>query len=65
MRSTRPASQQTTCDDDFCPAYTITVFLQPATPEKRDAKHRRELAADGWADVEGRDYCPDHTPHQQ
>jgi hypothetical protein len=64
MRSNRAATHQTTCDDDYCPAYTITVFLQPAGPEERAAKHRGVLAADGWADAEGRDYCPDHTPHQ-
>lgn len=64
MRSNRPTTHQITCDDD-CTAFAITAFLQATTPEERAAKHLRELAADGWTDLEGRDYCPDHNPHQQ
>lgn len=60
MRSNRPATVQTTCDHDDCTAYAITAGMS-ATREGRDAKHRRMLADDGWADLEGRDYCPDHS----
>ncbi|MFF9199995.1 hypothetical protein ACF09L_32790 [Streptomyces sp. NPDC014779] len=59
MRSNSTTSVQTTCDHDYCTAYAITVGISD-TREERDAKHRRALAEDGWTDVEGRDYCPDH-----
>lgn len=67
MRSNRQTTSQTTCDyeaDDFtrCHAYAITGFYQPAASEEQAAKHASDLAVDGWADVEGRDYCPDHDP---
>lgn len=65
MRSNRQATHQTTCDDNDCTAYAITAFLQALTREERDAKHLRELAADGWTDLEGRDYCPDHNPRPE
>lgn len=65
MRSNRQTTHQTTCDKDDCPAYTITAFYRPLTRQEQDAKHLRELAADGWTDLEGRDYCPDHNPHHQ
>ena len=61
MRSNRPATIQTTCDHDDCTAYAITAGLSAARQE-RDDRHRRMLANDGWTDLEGRDYCPDHTP---
>jgi hypothetical protein len=61
MRSNRPATVQTTCDHDDCTAYAITAGLS-ATREERDDRHRRMLTADGWTDLDGRDYCPDHTP---
>lgn len=61
MRSTRTTTAQTTCDHDDCLAYVITVRMS-ATLTERDTAHRRVLAADGWTDLEGRDYCPDHTP---
>ncbi|MFI7890937.1 hypothetical protein ACIFUY_06690 [Streptomyces sp. CACIS-1.16CA] len=53
-------THQITCAADDCDAYSLTAFLQPITPAERAVRHRRQLAADGWSDVEGRDYCPDH-----
>lgn len=66
MRSTRPTTSQTTCDhedSDYtrCHAYAITAS-STYTVEERTTKHRQSLTADGWTDVEGRDYCPDHNP---
>ncbi|MFD9223771.1 hypothetical protein ACFWDI_28160 [Streptomyces sp. NPDC060064] len=53
---------QITCaGDDSCQEYSITAFYQPGTREERAAEHRRKLAADGWTDREGRDYCPEHS----
>jgi hypothetical protein len=65
MRSNRQTTSQTTCDYEdsdskACHAYAITAFYQQTTPEEQAAKQARDLAADGWTDVEGRDYCPDH-----
>jgi len=70
MRSNSQTTSQTTCDhegQDYkrCHSYVITGFFQQSTADEQAAKHRRELAADGWTDVEGRDYCPDHNPHTQ
>jgi len=67
MRSNRQTTSQTTCDYEAtdstrCHAYSITSFYQQTVPAEQAAKHARALAADGWADVEGRDYCPDHNP---
>lgn len=50
------------CAHDDCPEISTRVAFQPTPREKEAADHRRSLAADGWSDVEGRDYCPDHTP---
>jgi hypothetical protein len=63
MRSNR----QTTCDHEDsdstrCHAYVITAFYQQTAPAEQAAKHAAALATDGWTDVEGRDYCPDHSP---
>jgi hypothetical protein len=56
-------THQITCAaDDFCPAYSITGFFQSTTSTERATTHRRKLAADGWTDHEGRDYCPEHKP---
>jgi hypothetical protein len=60
VRSNRPATVQTSCDNEDCTAYMITAGLS-ATREERDVKHRRMLTADGWTDLEGRDYCPEHA----
>lgn len=67
MRSNRQTTSQTTCDHEDsdstrCHAYAITAFYQQIAPAEQAAKHARSLAADGWTDVEGRDYCPVHTP---
>jgi hypothetical protein len=67
MRSNSPTTRQTTCDyesQDYkrCHSYAITGFPQQTTADEQTAKHHRSLAADGWTDVEGRDYCPDHNP---
>ena len=51
------------CAHDDCDEYSCRATFRPApSREQEAADHRRSLAADGWADVEGRDYCPDHTP---
>lgn len=54
------------CAHDDCPEYSISirVAFQPTTREKEATDHRGSLADDGWSYVEGRDYCPDHSPHQ-
>ena len=52
------------CAHDDCPEYSLRAACQPTTREKEAADHRRSLAGDGWSDVEGRDYCPDHAPRQ-
>lgn len=62
MRSTRESTAQTTCDGDDCPGFVITAFFDSVPPEERQTRHRRAVAAEGWADYEGRDYCPDHIP---
>lgn len=63
MRSNRKSTAQTTCDgDDYCPEYVLSVFFEGITPEQREAKHRAVVTEEGWADIEGRDYCPDHSP---
>ena len=51
------------CAHDDCLEVSTRVAFQPTPREKEAADHRRSLAADGWSDVEGRDYCPDHNPH--
>lgn len=52
------------CAHDNCPEISTRVAFQPKPREQEAADHRRSLAVDGWSDVEGRDYCPDHSPHQ-
>jgi hypothetical protein len=55
-------SHQITCAHDDCGEWSVTAALQNDHPAQVAAEHRARLAADGWTDVEGRDYCPDHTP---
>lgn len=67
MRSNRETTSQTTCDYEdadskACHAYAITGHWKKTTVEEQAAEHNRKLADDGWSDVEGRDYCPDHSP---
>lgn len=67
MRSNHATTSQTTCDYEdsdskACHAYAITAHYKKTTVDEQAAEHNRKLAADGWADVEGRDYCPDHKP---
>lgn len=67
MRSNHTTTSQTTCDHEdsdgtACHAYAITGFWRTPTVDDQTAKHQRDLAADGWTDHEGRDYCPDHKP---
>jgi hypothetical protein len=50
------------CAQDDCPEYSLRVGFKPASREEEAADHRRKLASEGWSDVEGRDYCPDHAP---
>lgn len=60
MRSTRPTTTQTTCDCEDCPSYAITGHLRRTADQA--AQHHQETAADGWSDVEARDYCPGCPP---
>ncbi|MFJ4682045.1 hypothetical protein [Streptomyces sp. NPDC088789] len=53
------------CAYDDCSEYSLRMPFHPTPPEKVAADHRRSLARDGWGDVEGRDYCPDHKPSQE
>ncbi|MGW1468494.1 hypothetical protein ACWCPT_29630 [Streptomyces sp. NPDC002308] len=67
MRSNRPTTSQTSCDyedDDYkrCQESAVTGHVRQTTVADQAAAHDRSLAADGWGDVEGRDYCPDHNP---
>jgi hypothetical protein len=64
MRTTRESTDQTTCDggDGFCPGFVITAGFDPLPAEARIARHRQIVEREGWADCEGRDYCPDHIP---
>ncbi|AQS70872.1 hypothetical protein [Streptomyces pactum] len=64
MRSNRTTTSQTTCDDENCTNYAITAAYQTTTPADQAARHNAALAVDGWADIEGRDYCPEHNPAQ-
>jgi hypothetical protein len=67
MRSNHPTTSQTTCDHESadaeqCTAYALTGHYQQSTVAEQAADHNSRLAADGWTDLEGRDYCPEHTP---
>ncbi|MFF0777053.1 hypothetical protein [Streptomyces sp. NPDC003720] len=57
-----PKTHQITCAHDDCEAWSHTAAFQPADYDRLAADHRAQLAADGWTDVEGRDYCPTHPP---
>ncbi|MFJ8995589.1 hypothetical protein ACIRQH_34940 [Streptomyces sp. NPDC102279] len=50
------------CAHDDCDDCSLRAAFKPTTWEQEAADHRRSLAADGWSDVEGRDYCPAHKP---
>ncbi|MEU1088906.1 hypothetical protein ABZ401_19085 [Streptomyces sp. NPDC005892] len=67
MRSNHKTTSQTTCDyesanADPCTTFALTGHYQRSTVAEQAADHNRRLAVDGWSDLEGRDYCPDHTP---
>lgn len=55
-------THQITCAHDDCLNWAVTAAFQPVHPLWLAAEHRARLAADGWTDFEGRDYCPEHTP---
>lgn len=50
------------CAHDDCDEYSCRAPFHPEPADLQAIAHRAALAADGWGDVEGRDYCPDHTP---
>jgi hypothetical protein len=50
------------CAHDDCDEYSCRAPFQPEPPDLQAIAHRAALAADGWSDIEGRDYCPDHRP---
>lgn len=52
------------CAHDDCLEVSICAAFQPTPQEELAADHRRSLAGEGWSDVEGRDYCPDHDPRR-
>lgn len=52
------------CAHDDCPEVSTRAAFQPTPREELATDHRRALAEEGWSDVEGRDYCPDHDPRQ-
>ncbi|HZF92040.1 hypothetical protein [Streptomyces sp.] len=57
-----PHTHQVTCAGEDCPEWSITSSLQPITRQLLASAHRAQLAAEGWSDVEGRDYCPSCAP---
>ncbi|MFJ9573600.1 hypothetical protein [Streptomyces bacillaris] len=66
MRTSTTASTTTRCDyenstADRCDAFLLCTYTT-LTPERGQAGHLRSLAADGWWDLEGRDYCPGCPP---
>jgi hypothetical protein len=50
------------CAHEDCPELSTAASFKQTPREEVAADHRRSLAAEGWSDVEGRDYCPDHNP---
>lgn len=52
------------CAHNDCPEYSVHVTFQAASRDTEATDHRHSIAADGWSDVEGRDYCPDHNPRK-
>ncbi|MFI0236338.1 hypothetical protein [Streptomyces sp. NPDC016845] len=50
------------CAHDDCDEYSLRAALQPTPREQEAADHRHSLTAEGWGDIEGRDYCPEHIP---
>lgn len=48
------------CAADLCDEYSVRVSFQDADREGLAHEHRAALVGEGWSDVEGRDYCPDH-----
>jgi hypothetical protein len=55
-------THQITCAHDECPERSTFITFQPVAAQQIAADHRAKLAADNWTDLEGRDYCPSHTP---
>lgn len=48
------------CANDWCDEYSTRISFQGTDTETLAREHRSAIAADGWSDVEGRDYCPEH-----
>lgn len=48
------------CSHDWCDEYSLHHSFRSVSRETEAADHRRSLVADGWKDIEGRDYCPEH-----
>jgi len=55
-------SHSVACAHDDCDEWSHMASFQPVQPEQLAARHRAGLADEGWTDLEGRDYCPQHTP---
>jgi hypothetical protein len=52
-----------TCAHEDCEEWASLIHFQPTGDLA--AEHRADLATHGWADFEGRDYCPVHHPTRQ
>jgi len=50
------------CAHDWCAEWSVRASYRPVSAEEEAAEHRASLAGDGWTDLEGRLYCPDHNP---
>lgn len=48
------------CAADLCDEYSVRVSFADTDREGLAREHRAVLVAEGWSDVEGREYCPDH-----
>lgn len=55
-------THQITCAGEDCLEWSVRTALDGTHRLWLAREHRAFLAAEGWADVEGRDYCPDHRP---
>lgn len=50
------------CAYDWCDEWSCRASYRPISAEQEATEHRASLVKDGWTDLEGRLYCPNHTP---
>lgn len=48
------------CAGNLCGEYSVRADFQAKDREEAARNHRQDLIGEGWADIEGRDYCPEH-----